>query len=505
MNLNIDIIADSLRKNYELIQIEVKHKELTFEQVVIYTDEVSFLPARVYVAEGGQLPQKPFFEDFCAIVSIGKSSHSFIDSDCDYIELEAGLSLAQVVNSIQDIFNKYNRWFLDMKEAVINEQGIQKLIDLTLPILGNPIYLHDKAYHFIGFAEPPNMPTKKDPYQINKCNGRFPRDLLDQLKDTPFFENTFKTTKPTFYIDKGDVNYIYDNIWYHGEYWGRLFVDESVKPFDKGDYAIIEILRKMIEKILTKRNLFPEMKYRLLEKNLIEMLEGYNVDRNCLEEELKQYEWDICDTYFCIKLQMEKIDLMLNTMVNTCEVIELELGDCIAFPYQEEIIGLVHIDGASDTLRRIKRVLKKLEYAVGISMPLTDFRELPYYCKQAEIALKYGTKENKAEQIHRFEDYCFSYMLDCCTKELKPNMLYPPMLNKLIEHDQKKSTSYVETLRAFLENDLKAAQTMRALYVQRSTFLYRMERIEALLGTDFKDNKTKIHLLMAFQLMDREE
>ena len=72
MNLNIDIIADSLRKNYELIQIEVKHKELTFEQVVIYTDEVSFLPARVYVAEGSQLPQKPFLKIFAPLSVLEK-------------------------------------------------------------------------------------------------------------------------------------------------------------------------------------------------------------------------------------------------------------------------------------------------------------------------------------------------------------------------------------------------------------------------------------------------
>ena len=34
MNLNIDIIADSLKKEYDLTRIESKHKERTYEYVI---------------------------------------------------------------------------------------------------------------------------------------------------------------------------------------------------------------------------------------------------------------------------------------------------------------------------------------------------------------------------------------------------------------------------------------------------------------------------------------
>jgi len=151
----------------------------------------------------------------------------------------------------------------------------------------------------------------------------------------------------------------------------------------------------------------------------------------------------------------------------------------------------------------MKEVLRVFKLDAGISLIFNDFYEFPMYCKQAGIALKCGKKENSHEWVHYFEEYCFSYMLDRCVDELRPEMLFPPALHKLIECDEKKSTNYVETLRAYLENDLKPAKAMKALFIQRSTFLYRLERIGEIADVDFEDERVKTHFLIAFQLMDR--
>ena len=503
MNLNTDLIADSLRDAFNVVNADVHSRELNLEQAQMYTGNSTFLPGVVYIAEGGSLPKKPFFEGFCAIVSVGPSNKSYLASGCDYIEIEKGASLFDVLNCVQGVFRKYYQWVLKMYEALSNKSGIQELLDLTLPLLGNPVYLHDKNYQFIAYAEIPGMPGGSDIFNIKKNKGRFSPEDVNVLRNTPFFEKTFETTKPTFHIDTGECSYIYDNVRNKGEYWGRLFVDERVRTFKKGDYAVIGVLRAMIEKALAGRNISPGKNYRFLEEKLAAMLDGENVDMAALYEELRLNNWDAPGNYFCFFMQLKEVDLLLNTMINDCEYIESKLSGCVAFPYKTGVIGIVRADSRSKTLVRIRKVLKEFELYAGVSMLFDSFDAFPLYYRQAEIALKYGIRENGSEWIHSFEKYCFSYMLDCCTRELPPDMLFPPALHKLLDHDRRKSTSYAETLRAYLENDSKPAKAMKVLYIQRSTFLYRLDRINEIIGVDLEDEKAKIHFLLSFQLMDK--
>lgn len=504
MNLNMNLIADTLRENFSIIEEDINHEELTLDQGRVFTGDPNFMPGVVYIADGKDLPQKPYFKGFCAFIMIGRFPKCYIDSECDYIEVDERYSVFEILNCVQDAFKVYNKWYLDMYDALSNGEGVQVLLDLTLPLLENPIYLHDPNYHFIAYSKIPGLTGGNDVHSIEKGSDRLSLKGINLLKETPYFEKTFMTTKPTFHANVGEYSYIYDNLWSKGQFWGRVFVDERMRAFKKGDYAIIGVLRKMLEKALFHRNLLPGKHYRFLEQKMVALLDGKSIDLNELEEELKLSNWtNNEDYYFCFTLQLKEIDLILNTMIRNCEIIEEKIPDCITFPYKDAVIGIVHVDSRSKTLKTIREALIDFELNVGISLMFKDFNEFPLYYKQTNIALKYGAKGNPSELVHCFEDFCFSYILDCCVEELPADMLFPSALHKLIEHDKKKHSNYVETLRAYLENDLKPAKAMKALYVQRSTFLYRIDRINEMIGLDFEDDKTKLHFMIAFQLMDR--
>jgi len=507
MDLNMDLIADSLRQEYKIAGEDAYDENLTFEQARLFTGNTEFLPGIVYIAEGGKLPAKPFFEGRCGIVSIGLSHKRYRASDCDVIEVEKGADISGVLNCVQETFTKYGKWYLDMYEALLNEDGVQRLLELSLPLLENPVYFHDRNYRFVSYAEIPGMPGGSDVFDIQKNKGVMSLDMITEIKNTPYFEKTFETTKPTFHVDEGDLSYIYDNVWVGEKYWGRLFVDERVRPFKKSDYAVVGILCKMVVKALTSRKISPGTRYRFLEQKLVSLLEGRAVETGELSGELKLNGWEAGDEWLCFQIQLSEVDLLLNTIIGMCELVESKLHDCVTFPYEDRIVGVARVDGGPETLERIREAMGDFRLYAGVSLGFGDFKDFPLYYKQAGIALRCGVKENENrnenEWVHYFQDYCFSYMLDRLDGELRPEMLYPPALHKLIEFDRKKSTNYVETLRAYLESDLKPAKAMKRLYIQRSTFIYRLDRIGEITGADFEDAKVKTHFLIAFRLMDR--
>jgi len=499
----MDLIADTLRNDFEIVKEGAYNESLYLEQARLFTGSAEFLPGIVYIAGGEDLPAKPYFEGRCGVVSVGPAGKCYRASCCDFIEIKNGANIADVFNCIQEAYSKYNKWHIDMYEALLIESGVQTLLELTLPLLGNPVYFHDKNYRFISYAEIQGMPGGSDIFSIKKNNGVMPLDLITEIKNTPYFEKTFETKKPTFHVSEGDCCYIYDNVWVGEKYWGRIFVDERVRAFVKSDYSIIGILRDMIEKALTNRKLTPGSRYRFLEEILISLLEGKNVEMNELADELKQNGWEAGGDWFCFQIQLSDVDLLLNTNISMCELVESKLSDCVTFPYEDRIIGIVRVDDSAGTLERIKEAMQDFRLYTGVSLVFNNFKDFPLYYKQAGIALKCGVKEKNSEWVHYFEDYSFSYILDRCVDELFTEMLYPPALQKLIEFDNKKSTNYVETLRAYLENDQKPAKAMKALFIQRSSFIYRLDRINEITGVDFEDVKVKTHFLIAFRLMDR--
>ena len=506
MELNLDLIADELRGRFELVLAVAKHEDLILEQPLLFSGQTLFESGKVYVARGGELPVKPFFSGPCAVVSIGPAQKIYREFDCDYIELPEHVSIADALNCIQEAYAKYGRWRDALRDAVIHEQGVQRLLDLTVPLLGNPIYFHDNNYRFLASAEVPGMAGGSDIYRIKENGGMFSPEALSILKNTPSFQKTFETTRPTFHIDIGECNYIYDNIWLNGQYRGRIFVDERVRAFQKSDYAVVGELRRTIERAMSTRNLFEGSHCRTFDQTVVRMLDGEAVDIGGGQSGRLDPEWDRFQSWFCFQLHMHEVDHQLNTRIATCEMIESRMTGCFAFPYREHIVGIFCATGKEDVRRpmsaRLDHLLGEFKLHMGVSLMMDDFADLPRYYEQTNIALRYGIREETAGYTHFFEEHSFGYMLDCCVRDMPAQMLYPPALNKLIEYEKEKSVPYVETLRAYLESGSSPAKAMKKLYVQRSTFLYRLERISECIGTDFEDEKTRIHFLLAFRLMD---
>lgn len=509
MKLNIDLIIDFMRKDFSIVKENVKHEDPLLEQVLLITSGEELLKGgKIYVADGRKLPQKPLLKGACSVISIGEAPENYMKANCDYVELSEDVDISEVVNTIQEAYDIYGKWEERLNNIINNGNDVQKLLDVTLPLLDNPIYLHDKDFHFVAHAEVPGMPGGKDIYGIEKNGGRFSLKSINELKDTPDFEETFKTTRPTFHMDTGECPYIYDNVRINGEYWGRLFVDERNKSFAKGDFILIMILREKIEYVLSRQNGHKLNGLKLIEEEIKRMLDTESINFNVVESEMDNLGWDRNNSYICFQIRLDTIDIKLNTKVNICENIELKVNNSLVFPYRQCVVGLVYIDGHEDekkTLVKLAKYLQAFKLHVGISQIFGDFYEFQTYYKQTEIAIEYGIREQSDKWIHFFEEFSFAYMLDCCLGKFNPETFYPSGLVKIMDHDREKTTSYTDTLRVYLENDLSPARTMKELYVQRSTLLYRLERINEIADTNLKDPNTKLHYMLAFALHDRWE
>ena len=75
-----------------------------------------------------------------------------------------------------------------------------------------------------------------------------------------------------------------------------------------------------------------------------------------------------------------------------------------------------------------------------------------------------------------------------------------------LKHESERNQSQLyQTLRCYLEHQQNATRTANALFIHRSTLLYRLEKICRFLKSDLTDPDELLYLLLSFRLIDMEE
>ena len=75
---------------------------------------------------------------------------------------------------------------------------------------------------------------------------------------------------------------------------------------------------------------------------------------------------------------------------------------------------------------------------------------------------------------------------------------------ELRDFDALHHTDYYHTLKCYVQNQLNAVQTAKQLFIHRSTFLYRMEKIGEIVDLDLNDYDTLLYVMMTFRILEQD-
>ena len=121
---------------------------------------------------------------------------------------------------------------------------------------------------------------------------------------------------------------------------------------------------------------------------------------------------------------------------------------------------------------------------------------------QSRVALERAFQLGGERWAIPFSDCALEYMLARTREAMPPDHLVAPELYTLIDHDRKKGTQYYETLRAFLLNERDIPRTAEALIIHRTTLLYRLRKLQAVVAIDLDDPARRLHLLISLWILD---
>lgn len=421
------------------------------------------------------------------------------------VALENLEEIAEFMNDMQEIFDTADGWERKIHDLMLEHAGMERLLQVTSEFLQNPLTVIGLDFTFVAEAGSKYLPPRARLYTDEGLNVEYVNALL-QNETYREMADTHETVMFPAYIS--GCRSMNRNLFVDEKATHRLILTECRVEITQGVICVLDILSEKLEFLLTheEEETDPD---RDIEQIFVRVLSDRTADYMQISRELSELGWGGNHEYMCLILQITYLNQQNLSTKAISRYIKKKLGDSVSFLYQDEIVVFFDLTrlgmNQEEVAGKLVYFIRDTYLKAGYSRVMTGHMNLRRQYVQAKTALDVGSRKKPYLWIHYFSQVAMTYILEQATKRLPGTMICHEGLLELKKHDEENQTQYMETLRVYLEQHLSATQAARELFIHRSTFLYRLDRIREILQSDLDDPEEIFYLELSFRLLEQEE
>ncbi len=181
--------------------------------------------------------------------------------------------------------------------------------------------------------------------------------------------------------------------------------------------------------------------------------------------------------------------------------IPLAPSDYCCFIQNHKIIYVIKND-AESFARELEKVIKNdknfKDSKIALSNSSSNPEDLSELYRHAQVTMDMA--ENQT--LNRFQDLGFFKLLVDIKNPLLLQDLYQEIFGKLDVLDQDKKADYLKTLSLYLKYSGNMKQVADKNFIHRNTAIYRIKRIEEILGIDLADGESRFRVHTGLYIRD---
>ena len=405
----------------------------------------------------------------------------------DICILPAEEQTSAVLNFIQRLFDRLDDWTQSLRQAAEAGEGVEELLSRAGEILQNPVALLDERGHVV--AQSDSMDTTIFARAIHSNN------MLEHLNSegrVGMIGNRAEPEALFVSLISGESNY-------------TLLCAASERPLYASDEIVLDSLAGFLRLMLSERanRLFITQERRENSKvpSAFRSLFTNDEQQSAALATLEELGWLDSDEYAILAIEPLNGDLRAAQANAICNLFESTFEGSCAFSLASVITAVVRTEllESEHLVLALRSFAAENKLLIGICEPYTGFSLLQDRLKQAKLALDHAGAH---DGVARFFDVMESDPASVLKLEFPKELLCLRSVLAIARYDRQHETSYLETAEQYVVNHFNAVKTAGELFIHRSTFLYRLERIKAQFGLDLDDrNISLLLLLLSFRIV----
>lgn len=414
-----------------------------------------------------------------------------------------------ILDRILEIFSQFREWEEKIDHLLYQDASLQELCELGAQILKNPVWIHDDWFVMMAMSSEFSQVMEPE-YLMSSSKGFVPRAVVEDFQsDSNYLETYAHRRAQIWYAPEYNHKSLYVNLWDGSVYKGRLLVARKNHEFGHRDFLLAEALTQRALMILRRKSLGNAEEYQDMDDLVFSLLQGNSRDSLELEHLLSVLRWQKQDRFLCLRIrsQSDGTDAMTNHLIHS------DLFRCFPNSYvlldSLEHCVLLNLSrgetSAGDLRQKLAPLCRDYCLYAGISSPVEGIRELNAAYIQAGIALDTAFQKRGLQWVLAFSECVMDYMIHSATSPLLARHLVCPELLALKVYDEENKTPFYETLKQYLLLERDIPKTSEALIIHRTTLLYRLKKIQALVHLNLENPWTRLHLLFSLWILEKEE
>ncbi len=429
------------------------------------------------------------------------------DGELPFLFTEEPLELLEVLNTIQeklldDSFLKRKREELFL--SLQNDTGIEGITHTAHTHLNNPVMICDTSFCVIA-----SSPAVHDTRSLEEKNGKLyvKEALFQNMRRLRIIEHIRRSRLPyVTQLDDYSYQWVFESIRIRHAVAGYICVRGSVREFTEDDLEYIDVLSQMLSIEMQKDASYSQPTGLKYEYFLAELFEGRLDRREYIVQHLVQLGRCEMPYYTIILLQFQSDGRhRFHTYFDQLHTI---LPKCMTTLFHGELVILLPSDTQTPfpayTKDRFLAFLQLNQMLAYISYPYTDISQSRTYYKQIkELSVWKSQKITSSDQLLiYYETWFFEQMLQQCADPRLLEASVHPDIRQMSEYDDTHHTHYTHTLRTFLDENRNAVSAAQKLHIHKSTFFYRIGKMEDLFHLDLNDSRKLFAYEYSFRLLD---
>ncbi len=434
-----------------------------------------------------------------------------IGGKSDILKTEMGLE--ELFNAIQDIFNRLRDWDMDTHLALIEGCDIQRLVDISEAALCNPVTVMNPSYSLVAISSHEN--TESEIFNDVRRSGYLPPETVERYRLRGYMDTLTKAHDEVVFLSSDSCISVIWPLRLNGVIGGYLSMPCIPRPYSLGLAECFRYLAEGIALCMERQLHTSDINRYMYEYLLIDILDRKLTKEAALAERLRYIDLPARGEFALVLVESGQDYAAVGSYLSR-RVAELLPGDRV-FLYQNGILVLLRRQRLDIALQSLGPFLKDKGFSCGVSRDFPRLLDLPEACTQARAALRLGrgiSQKRTLEKLgvdglsyektlYRYDDYAVYHMVEASAEK----GMISPLIRALAERDIREGSDNLRVLRAFLLCERRPTQTAAFLHMHRNNVIYRIDRIESMLGISLADNRVRQELelsLLALELMEAE-
>lgn len=397
----------------------------------------------------------------------------------DKMYIQDNIDLIDLYNHMSDIMEYYN-YLEQQKQALFqslyNGNGLNDLLKATYHHLDNPIVLLDSTFTVLSMYPADTIDTEF----FTSRNNRLSLDTIhiQDMKDRKIVDKIYHSVHPFIVnIPSLPCPCVIESVRIKSSVIGYIFIRCDNRQLSRDELDYIHVFTQMISIQLQKDESYQSpfrIKYETFFKDLFS--NHYEKEKDIIED-LKELEVVPKKQYVFVASGFINNDERLMATEYYCMQLSMVFKNSIHNSYRGYFISLISIDSHLSDIERYEDFLNMNHMKGAFSYMFDDLLNCKPYLNQCINQLKHDLTHYSEKPISYHEDFFLKNLFQSSNNVKEMQATIHPAIKNMYNYDTEHKTEYIKTLRTYFQNNRSASMTSKVLYIHKSTFFYRLDKM----------------------------